>query len=141
MTTIDLNKKPPDLNPNPLNLLDDASDEFLQSIDKERFAIDPLYSKTILACLENDIPYSQSHLNGIAAIDEFISNKKILDVIVSIGDYPDAGYGWVEEEQEWIYIIPYPNDGYVAVVDAHTISIRKAIVQLTHTTNDTPTKR
>ena len=33
-----------------------ASDDYILSIDKVRFASDPIYSKTLFACLDNDLP-------------------------------------------------------------------------------------
>ena len=57
------------------------NEQYLSSLDKDRLLIDPLYSKTIFACMENDLNYKVEHQLKIQSIDAFISNKSILDVV------------------------------------------------------------
>ena len=106
------------------------ADDFWEGMDKERFLHEPLYTKTQFSCLDNDIPYAPEHQAAIKAIDDFISNQTILNVIVALGDYPDAGYKWCKDSKEWIYVLPFPNDGLIAVIDEKSISIQKVEAEL-----------
>ena len=103
------------------------NEQYLSSLDKDRLLIDPLYSKTIFACMENDLYYKVEHQLKIQSIDAFISNKSILDVIVSLGSYEDITYRYINETDEWIYIIPATNKGLIAIVDDCSIQVRKLL--------------
>ena len=103
------------------------NEQYLSSLDKDRLLIDPLYSKTIFACMENDLNYKVEHQLKIQSIDAFISNKSILDVIVSLGSYEDITYRYISETDEWIYIIPATNKGLIAIVDDRSIQVRKLL--------------
>ena len=106
------------------DLLNDASEDFISKLDRERFLIDPSYSNTIFACYENKLDYTPQHQQKIEGIDKFISNQGILDVIVSLGRYEDAGYSYIPDEDMWVYLIPAPNKGLIAVVDAISIQVK-----------------
>ena len=115
--------KAPELNTS-FDLLEDASEEFLSKLDKQRFLTEPLYSKTIFACYENKIAYTPAHQQKIEAIDNFISNKGILDVIVAMGRYEKTGYSYVTDYDEWVYVIPAPRKGLIAIVDDISIQVK-----------------
>ena len=106
------------------DLLNDASEDFISKLDRERFLIDPSYSKTIFACYENKIAYTPAHQQKIEAIDNFISNKGILDVIVAMGRYEQTGYAYVTDYDEWVYVIPAPRKGLIAIVDDISIQVK-----------------
>ncbi len=107
-----------------LDALDGASEEFLSKIDKDRFLIEPAYSKTIFACLSNDLAYTPEHQTKIAAIDSFLTNKGIIDVIVALGNYDEVDYCYVKESNEWIYCIPAPDKGLFGLVDDKSIQVK-----------------
>ena len=102
-----------------------ASDDYILSIDKVRFASDPIYSKTLFACLDNDLPYEDKHYENISAIDKFISKQNIIDVIVACGSYVGGGYRFVKEDNEWIYVLPFDKKGLLAFIDRKQISIKQ----------------
>ena len=58
-------------------------DEQLEDVDMVRFSADPVYSKTQFACLSNDLDYDEKHYENIKQIDEFISDKSIIRLIIA----------------------------------------------------------
>ena len=102
-----------------------AENENDNSIDKVRFASDPIYSKTLFACLDNDLPYEDKHYENIAAIDKFISKQNIIDVIVACGCYVGGGYKFDKETNDWIYVLPFNDKGLLAFIDRSQISIKQ----------------
>ena len=61
-----------------------SSDAYILSIDKVRYASEPIYFKTLFACLDNDLPYEDKHYENISAIDKFIIKQNIIDVSLRV---------------------------------------------------------
>ena len=90
-----------------------------------RFSADPVYSKTQFACLSNDLNYDEQHYENIKQIDDFISDKSIIRLIIACGRGTRANYVWFDGTNEWLYVVEFPNRQLTAVIDRKSIQIRK----------------
>ena len=104
------------------NVIDD---EQLEDVDMVRFSADPVYSKTQFACLSNDLNYDEQHYENIKQIDDFISDKSIIRLIIACGRGTRANYVWFDGTNEWLYVVEFPNRQLTAVIDRKSIQIRK----------------
>ena len=100
-------------------------DEQLEDVDMVRFSADPVYSKTQFACLSNDLDYDEKHYENIKQIDEFISDKSIIRLIIACGRGTRANYVWFDGTNEWLYVVEFPKRQLTAVIDRKSIQIRK----------------
>ena len=100
-------------------------DEQLEDVDMVRFSADPVYSKTQFACLSNDLNYDEQHYENIKQIDDFISDKSFIRLIIACGRGTRANYVWFDGTNEWLYVVEFPNRQLTAVIDRKSIQIRK----------------
>ena len=107
---------------------DDINDlsKHINHYDYDKLLDDPLYCKTVLACSDNDVEYSSKHYDSIKQVDKFRDTKTITSLIVAVGDYNDTAYVYCKDDDEWFYLIPYLNNGMLALVTHNTYTLRKA---------------
>lgn len=84
-----------------------------------------LYTKTRIACENNEISYSIEHQKGIQAVDQYKDRPEIIKLLLASGEvYDEIDYIYIENSNEWIYCCKFLDTKTMVLISKDTFSFK-----------------
>ena len=102
--------------------------DFVNVVDSEELKLlneNALYTKTVLACEENQISYSTKHQQDIEAVDNYKNRPEIIKLLIASGSiYEDVEYIYIDGAKEWVYCVRFIDTNTMVLISKDTFTFK-----------------